>query len=69
MIGAFSSAIGGNLTVMAAVVIAFFAGAMTPVYYAQERFRGFGRAMMSKLPYRPPPGREESEAMEDAVDE
>jgi hypothetical protein len=69
VIDAFGSAVGGNLTVLAAVLIAFAAGAMTPVYYAQERFRGFGRAMISKLPYRPPPGTDEQEAMEDATDE
>lgn len=69
MIDAFSSAVGGNLTVLAAVLIAFFAGAMAPAHYAQERFRGFGRSMVSKLPYKPPPGTEEQAAMEEATDE
>lgn len=69
MIEPFVSAAGANLTTIAAVVLAFMVGAMAPVYYAQERFRGFGRAMLSQLPYRPPPGTEEQEAMKQATDE
>lgn len=47
----------------ALVVLAFFAGAACPVYYAEERMRGFGRALMNRLPYVPPPGLQEEEAM------
>ena len=69
MIEPFTSAIGNNATTLAMVMLAYLAGAMTPVYYAQERFRGFGRSLASKLPYQPPPGVEEGEAMEAATDE
>lgn len=51
---------------LAAIVLAFLAGATAPTYYAQERLRGFGRAVALRLPYRPPPGMEEQEAMEAA---
>ena len=69
MIEPFVSAAGANVTTIAVVVLAFLVGAACPVYYAQERLRGFGRAVMSRLPYKPPPGREEGAAMEDATDE
>ncbi|MUW13929.1 hypothetical protein GJ633_04075 [Halorubrum sp. CBA1125] len=69
MIEPFTAAIGNNLTTLAAVMLAYLAGAMTPVYYAQERMRGFGRAMASRLPYEPPPGVEEGQALEAATDE
>lgn len=52
---------------LAVAVVCFLAGAATPVYYAQERLRGFGRAMMSKLPYRPPPGSNEETALVEAT--
>lgn len=48
-------------------VLSYLAGAACPVYYAEERLRGFGRVMLSRLPYAPPPGMEESEAMETAA--
>jgi CRISPR/Cas system-associated protein Csm6 len=54
---------------IALVVTAFLAGAACPVYYAQERLRGFGRAMMAKLPYQPPPGKQTEEAMVEATSE
>lgn len=69
MMGAFTSAASSNVTTIAAIVLAFLAGATCPTYFAQERFRGFGRALVSRLPYRPPPGMDESEALEDATDE
>jgi hypothetical protein len=53
---------------VALVVTAFIAGACAPVYYAMERFRGFGRAMMSKLPYSPPPGTDTETALAEATD-
>lgn len=49
-------------------VLAFLAGAACPAYYAQERLRGFGRAMFDRLPYRPPPGMEEEQALRQAVE-
>jgi hypothetical protein len=57
MIEPFTTAVSGNLTTISAVMLAYLAGSMTPVYYAQERMRGFGRAMASRLPYQPPPRR------------
>lgn len=43
-------------------------GLPAPYWYAQERIRGFSRAMMSKLPYEPPPGKDKQQAMEEAVE-
>jgi len=54
---------------LAVAVTCFLAGACAPVYYSMERFRGFGRAMMTKLPYRPPPGKQTEEAMVEATSE
>lgn len=54
---------------LALVVTAFLAGAACPVYYAQERLRGFGRAMLAKLPYKAPPGKKPEEAMVEATSE
>lgn len=42
-------------------------GSMVPTYYAAERLRGFGRFVMKKVPYEPPPGKEKGEALEDAT--
>lgn len=56
------------LVQLAAVVIAFLAGATCPAYYAQERLRGFGRSMFDRLPYRPPPGMNEEEALQAALE-
>lgn len=53
--------------VLALVALAFVAGAMCPVYYAMERFRGFGRAMIDRLPYQPPPGADEEAALVEAT--
>ena len=69
MIEAISATVGGNLAAFAAVLIAYIAGTFTPGKYAGERLQGFGRAVAAKLPYRPPPGQDESEAMQDATDE
>ena len=59
---------GVDVATLPVVLLAFLAGATAPTYYAQERFRGFGRAMLGKLPYVPPPGQEESEALVRATD-
>lgn len=44
-------------------VLAFSAGAAVPSYYAMERMAGFGRAALSKLPYKPPAGMEREQAL------
>jgi len=49
--------------------IGVIAGSLVPTYYAQERLRGFGRSLMSKLPYQPPPGMEREQAMRAAVED
>lgn len=55
------------LTGVGPVVLAFtaglFAGGAVPVYYFEERARGFGRAMVSRLPYEPPPGMDQEQAL------
>jgi len=56
-------------TLLAGMVVAFFAGSLCPAYYAQERLRGFGRAMFAAIPaYQPPPGMSEKEAMRAALE-
>ncbi|WP_459194722.1 hypothetical protein [Halosimplex sp. J119] len=56
-------------TLLAAMIVSFFAGSLCPAYYAQERLRGFGRAMFAAIPaYRPPPGMSEKEAMRAALE-
>lgn len=69
MIDAIASTAGGNLPALAAVVLAYAAGTFTPGRYAGERLAGFGRAVASKLPYRPPPGLKEEEALQEATEE
>ncbi|ACV47825.1 MULTISPECIES: hypothetical protein [Halomicrobium] len=49
-------------------LLMFLGGMAVPTRYGMERLEGFGRAVASKLPYRPPPGTDEQEAMADAVD-
>ena len=56
------------MEVIPVVLAAFIAGSLCPTYYAQERFRGFGRAMVSRLPYVAPPAMSEEEALEAAVE-
>lgn len=53
---------------LAGAVLAFLAGATCPTYYATERFRGFGRTVLARLPYRAPPGMSEEEALEAALE-
>ena len=66
MIDAIAGTVGGNLPAAAAVLVAYMAGAATPGGYAMERINGFGRVVASKLPYRPPPGMDQTEALEAA---
>lgn len=67
MLEAIASAAPSTPT-LALVVLAFLAGATAPTYYAQERLRGFGRAVASRLPYEPPAGMDAKEAMEAATE-
>lgn len=69
MIEALAEGATSNASTLAWMLVMFAAGAMCPTYYAQERFRGFGRAVVSRLPYQPPPGMEEEAALEEATDE
>lgn len=64
-----TSAFTENVTALSLALLSFLAGALCPAYYAQERFRGFGRAVISQLPYQPPPGKDEQEALREASDE
>lgn len=41
-------------TVVSLVILAFVLGMCVPFRYGIERLRGFGRAGISKLPYKPP---------------
>jgi len=49
-------------------LLMFLGGMSVPTRYGMERVEGFGRAVASKLPYQPPPGQDEQQAMADAVD-
>jgi len=42
-------------TMVALFLLAFTLGMCVPFRYGIERLRGFGRAGLSKLPYKPPP--------------
>lgn len=53
---------------LSGLLVAFVAGSTCPTYYATERLRGFGRAMFDTLPYRPPPGMSEDDALREALD-
>ncbi len=56
-------------TLLATILVSFLAGSLCPTYYAQERLRGFGRAMFAAIPaYRPPPGMDEQQAMQAALE-
>lgn len=54
---------------IAALLLAFTAGMCVPFRFGIERLRGFGRAVVSKLPYQPPPGVEEGRALEAATED
>lgn len=65
--------VGGILAAASPYMIMFvfglLVGSLAPTYYAGEKLRGFGRAMMDKLPYKPPPGKETEEALLQATEE
>lgn len=48
-------------------LLGLLAGLPAPYWYAAERIKGFTRVLLSKLPYKPPPGKEKQEALEEAV--
>lgn len=54
------------------IIMTFLLGVLVglpaPFWYAQERIAGFSRYWLNKLPYQPPPGKEEGEAMEEATE-
>lgn len=52
---------------VALAVVCILAGMTVPTSYGLERLNGFGRFVVSKLPYKAPPGREETDAMQHAV--
>jgi len=64
----FVTPLTGNQTMIAVAILAYIGGMFTPGRFAGERLEGFGRAVASKLPYRPPPGKDEEQAMKEATD-
>lgn len=56
-------------SLLGVALLAFLAGMAVPTRYGLERFAGFGRWFASKLPYEPKPGKNEEEAMEEAVEQ
>lgn len=59
----------GSMEILIAFLFGYLAGLAVPTRYGLERLSGFGRRAVSKLPYEPPPGKEEEEALADAVEE
>ncbi len=64
-----AEAVSSSLPQLLAFCIGVIAGSLVPTYYAQERLRGFGRKLMGRLPYEPPPGMEREAAMRAAVED
>ena len=58
-----------SAAVVGAVLLAFIAGLALPFRFELKRLCGFGRWFASKLSYRPPPGEDEQQALEDATEE
>jgi len=50
-------------------ILGFVAGMTIPLRYGMERLNGFARWVVSKLPYKAPPGKTADEALEQATDE
>jgi len=46
-----------------AFLFGLLAGLSIPTGYGLERLAGFGRELLSKIPYRAPPGMDEDEAL------
>lgn len=51
------------------LAVGIIIGATAPTYYATERLRGFGRALFTQMPYAPPPGMSEKEALKAAAEQ
>lgn len=51
-----------------AFLLGFLLGLPAPYWYSQERIRGLTRAFLDRMPYKPPPGKEREEALEEAVE-
>ena len=56
-----------TLTQFGFFLAGFMLGLPAPYWYAQEQIRGFVRAILQKMPYRPPPGKDTEEALQEAV--
>jgi len=56
------------LAILALVLVAFLAGMTVPTRFGIERMEGFGRFVAAKVPYQPPPGMDEKEAMQQATE-
>ncbi|MFC7072971.1 hypothetical protein ACFQJ7_13130 [Halovenus rubra] len=54
---------------LSVALLAFLAGMVVPTRYGMERLAGFGRWFASKQPYKPQPGKDEKEAMQEAVEQ
>ncbi|GAB7012044.1 hypothetical protein [Halolamina salina] len=67
-LAAVGEALAASTPYMVMFAIGVVTGSLVPAYYAQERLRGFGRAMMGRLPYQPPPGLDREQAMRAAVE-
>lgn len=63
------TAVAANTELFALVAVTFVAGIAVPFHYGIKRFRSFGRAILSKLPYQPPPGMDVEAAMAGATTE
>jgi hypothetical protein len=56
-----------DVEMLAFGLVCFQAGAAVPVYYFEERLRGFGRAVADRfMPYKPPVGMSKQEALRTA---
>jgi hypothetical protein len=68
MQGALTSLPTPEAQTLAVGVLCLLAGMAVPTRYGMERVEGFGRFVVSKFPYKAPPGRDEETAMQEAVD-
>lgn len=57
-----------NAGTVGVAILCLLAGMTVPTRYGIERVEGFGRCVASKLPYRPPPGKDAEQAMQEAVE-
>lgn len=57
-----------TLALSVGLVVGFMGGLWVPAKFGMERLEGFGRWAALKIPYEPPPGKSEEEAMEEAHD-